>query len=179
MHYTLLPDKEHVAIHLEYRTRAAIVFCFVMAVAGLIGVGTLLPAYISSTVTEKDQQKTLSSIDTANDGAIVAMKSELVSDAALVASVNQYIAGPEFSNILNDLIAVRGPVKFSSLVLDRVGTSTITVMIQGIAPTRDALIALRGRLQTVKAGNIVDLPISELTKSTSVQFSLKVTEQIP
>ncbi len=179
MHYTLLPDQEHLAIHREYRTRVAIVFCFVMVIAGAIGIFALLPAYISSSASEKVQQQAIDSIDTKDSKNTAAMKSEIFKDNSTLSSSEDYIGWPTFSSIVSSIVQVRGPVKFSSLAMDYVGTSSMTIIVQGVAPTRAALLDLQDRLQNLKDGNVVDLPISTLTKSTSVQFSLKVTEQIP
>ncbi len=191
MHYTLLTEKERSAVHHEYRTRAAIVFCFVMAAAGIIGIAGLFPAYTFSLSSERSQGRTLESIDVKDDGKSDATKKELSADSKLLSDVSRYVDGPTYSDVLNGIISAKGPVTFTSLEVEHgnagVGTSavantvtsSVTVIIQGVAPTRSALLDLRKRLSSLKSGNVVDLPISELTKSTAVQFSIKVTEQMP
>ncbi len=179
MHYTLLPDKEHIAIHSEYHVRVAIVFCFMISLVGIVGIIMLFPAYISSITTEKEQQKVLDSKNYSENSDLIAKKAELSSDAGLLSTINKYRGSSLLSKVISDIIDVRGPTKLFSLVTDRVGTSTVNVIIQGEAPTRDALLSFKSRLQSLKSGNVVDLPISELTKSTPIKFSLKVIEQIP
>ena len=187
MHYTLLTEKERSAVHHEYRTRAAIVFCFVMAAAGIIGIAGLFPAYTFSLSSERSQGRTLESIDVKDDGKSDATKKELSADSKLLSDVSRYVDGPTYSDVLNGIISAKGPVTFTSLEVEhgstgaaaKTETSSVTVIIQGVAPTRFALLDLRKRLGSLKSGNIVDLPISELTKSTAVQFSIKVTEQMP
>lgn len=179
MHYTLLPESEHAAIHREYRTRAAIVFCFLMTAVVVIGMVALFPAYVFSVTSEKVEQQSVASLDTKSDKSVSSMRAELSQDAVLLSEISQYAGSPSFSDIVSGLVGVRGPVTYSSLVLDRTTTSSVDIIIEGTAPTRSSLLDLRSRLQNLKKGNAVDLPISELTKSVSVHFSLKVTEEIP
>ncbi|MEI6397100.1 MAG: hypothetical protein WCO48_03475 [Candidatus Taylorbacteria bacterium] len=177
MHYTLLTDKERTLIHHEYRTRAAIIFCFVMAAVCIIGMAVLFPAYIFSTFSERDQKQVLVTIDTKKDNTLVTTKNELFQDSAILTATKQYVDRPRLSDIVAGIVGAMGPVKLTSLAIDT-ASSSVVVKIQGVAPTRTALLALGGRLESVQKGNVVDLPISELTKSTALDFSLKVTQKI-
>ena len=53
------------------------------------------------------------------------------------------------------------------------------MVVQGIAPTREALVSYKNRLEGLTIGNKVELPISELAKSKDIRFSLRFTRTLP
>ena len=150
--------------------------------------GILSPAYIYSKSSESVQQQILGSINTKDDSKLVMVRNELSKDSAILSATEQYLGGPVYSRVIDGLVGVMGPVTYTSISISlnksslsgnpSVGSSSVTAVIQGVAPTRTALLDFENRLESIKKGNTVDLPISELTKSSDIQFSLKLTESI-
>ena len=81
----------------------------------------------------------------------------------------------DYSYLVKSIVGERDSVKISSIVSARTSTTTVTTFVQGTASTREVLLAFKSRLQAAIPGNVVDLPISQLAKSTNIQFSLSVT----
>lgn len=75
------------------------------------------------------------------------------------------------SLLIAEALAARGPVKLSAVSVEDVSSTTATVIVQGVAPTRDDLIIFKTRLETI-SGAPVDLPISGLAKNRDIPFSI-------
>ncbi len=184
MHHTLLTDKERARIHHEYRIRAAIVFCFLMSGAGLVGLVALFPAYIESVSYGATIPQTFSS-DMKLSSQTIDMKNELARDKALASASKDFPYKTVLSGVLSDVIGVKGSNIFSSISLDRkpisdtTSSSSLVISIQGISPTRTTLLDLKSKLESLQKGNVVDLPITALTKSEAIPFSMKVIENMP
>ncbi len=184
MHYTLLTEKERSAIHHEYRTRVAIIFCFVIVAAGIIGTASLFPAYIFSISSESSEQASVVDMATDKDSKVVSLKNSLKKDTQVIATASRYESAPVISKIISDIVSARGANTYEHVVFDTVsasstGSSSVNITIQGVAPTRTSLLDLKGRLENLAQGNVVDLPIAQLTKSVSIPFTIKLTEQLP
>ncbi len=180
MRFTLLPTYERLAVKREYHIRLAIVTLFLLCVSFVIGIGALFPAFIQAYTEEQSQLATINALKKdKDDSGITAIELELDSDAMLLSELSASTNVTRPSMLVQSLISLRQNVKFTSLAVNQISTSTVTIIIQGVAPTRDSLIALKGRLEGLQIGNRVDLPISELTKSKDVQFSLMLTQFTP
>ncbi len=184
MHHTLLTDKERARIHHEYRIRAAIVFCFLMAGAGLVGMVALFPAYIASISYGATIPQTISS-EMKLTSQTINMKDELARDKFLASAYKDFPYKTALSGVLSDVVSIKGSNFFSSISLDRklisdtTSSSSLAISIQGISPTRAALLDLKAKAESLQKGNIVDLPMSALTKSEAIPFSMKVIENMP
>src|SRR3989344_3084941 len=173
MQHTLIPDIQRAALRRDYRIRLLIVVCFAVSVAGLIGVGALFPAFISAVNEEKSQLKIMASIRKDNDDSGIAdIEAALVRDAGLVRSLSARLDEPKHSSVVGSVLNVRATVRINALSIEPNATGTLSVHIQGEASSRDALIAFKSRLEGLSAGNAVNLPLSGLTRSRDIPFSL-------
>lgn len=180
MQHTLIPLHERIALRREYRTRVVIVFLFAISISIAIGLGALFPAFAQVSLEERQQLETIASLKKGKDtSGISGIESEFGRDRALVNSLLIRSAPFSYSRVVEDVIRIRGQVKIRAISVEQVATTTLAIIIQGIAPTRDALLAYHDRLENQAFGNSVDLPISELAKSKDIPFSLKLTETMP
>ena len=67
----------------------------------------------------------------------------------------------------------------SSVAITDLSTSTAVIVMQGVAPTRESLVAFKTRLEGLSPGNQIDLPISGFARSKDLPFSLKVLHHLP
>ena len=54
IHYTLLPEKEAGALRLEYKIRILIVLLFFVSCAVIVGIISLIPGYVISSIKENE-----------------------------------------------------------------------------------------------------------------------------
>ena len=176
MRHSFLPTKEQAVLKKMYYYHVVIVMLFLLSVAGLIGVGSLFPAYIYVSTEAQSQSRMVSSFkkDQSNSNTI-RMQKELQTDAATIRTLVGASAGFQPSDVIEQMVKVREVTRYSSIILSDMGSSTATVIVSGVAPTRESLVALRDRLEALSAGNKVDLPISGFARSKDIPFSLKVT----
>jgi hypothetical protein len=73
---------------------------------------------------------------------------------------------------------MRGSLKFTSFSVMKVATSTYNITIQGLAPTRNSLLTFKTNFENLAPGNKVDLPVSTLAKSTNINFSLQLKQEL-
>jgi hypothetical protein len=180
MKYTLLPPIEKRMLKREYHVRLAVVCCFLVAVSGIIGIVTLIPALTHSYLEEKNQLSAIASIKKGKDqDGTSALTAKLASDAALLNILSENKGGEKNSFIIGSIVALRGINHLTSIAIDRIGSSTVSITLQGNAPTREGLLTFKKHLEDLSPGNKVDLPVSELAKSTNIQFSLKLNQQLP
>lgn len=180
MRHTLLPYPDRKMLRREYRTRVLIVLCFMLSAAGVIGIGSLFPSFIRATTEERTQ---VDLIDTLKKGketsGLTQIEKELAADNILLSALMQEPNSLRASEIIAPVVAARGPVRIGTIAIISTASSSVSIGIQGIAPTRESLLSLKTRLEGLKPGNIVDLPISELAKSVNIDFSLQLTQSLP
>lgn len=180
--HTLLPDREKKALQSEYRARALIVFCSVISSAIIVGIVFLLPAYLNARNKEQAALRDISSLQNAA-GRNSTTTAELAEDSALLSLTN---ASPSslgmrrtVSSFVADIIALRGSVSLDAISIDNSSTSTVSIVIQGVASSRNDLLSLKQRILNASPSAKVDLPISGLVKSRDIQFSMKIIEPLP
>ena len=180
MHHTLLPIPERKALRLEYRIRALIVLCFMASLAGLIGIAALFPAFMRASAEERTQLDTVASLQKdKKDSGVSQIEAELSADNVLLKGIAGAPDERRLSSIIASLVSARGSLTMSSISVSRLTGNGFSIVIQGISPTRDDLVAFKGRLEAMAPGNKVVLPVSELAKNTDVQFSIQLTEILP
>ncbi len=178
MRHSFLPEKEQSTLRRGYLVRIAIAMLFLLSLAGLIGVGSLFPAYIYGYTEEKSQDKVAATLkENQNVDTVTKLRNELLVDATRMQklSVNSALVP---TDIIEQIISSRGQVPFDSIFIDDVGTTTLTVTVNGVAPTRESLVSLRNRLQVFAVGNKIDLPISGLAKNKDIPFTFKFVHAI-
>lgn len=176
MRRSFLPLLEQKKLKRQYRIRAAIVALFMLSVAGMIGVGSLFPTYLYVNTEEEAQLGEVASLreDKDNSG-IGGVEKELQADAAQLAVLTTNDSLRRHSTIIEDMVGTRGNVSVTSLAVGEVSTTSVSIIMQGVAPTRESLLAFKTRLEGLMMGNKVELPISGFARSKDIPFSLRVT----
>jgi hypothetical protein len=147
-----------------------------LSIAGVIGIVSLLPAFVHATLEERSAERVLAPLRLASDtGSTTETTVEVSRQANMLAIFNDSSGGKtDYSYIVKSIVGVRGVINIYSIAVSRTSTSTIVAFVQGTAANREALLAFKGRLESAVLGNKVDLPVSQLAKSSNIQFSLSV-----
>lgn len=163
-----------------YHTRVVIVALFMCSLALLIGIGSLFPSYMTAYTEEQAQLDAVRSLKDTKDATESArIQKELKADNAHLTVLETVAATVRPSHIITRLLEVKGQVLISSLVITEMSSTTATVIIQGVAPTRESLVAFKTRLEGLSLDNKVDLPIAGFARSKDLPFSLKVLHHLP
>lgn len=179
MYHTLLPLDQRNALRREYRVRAAIVFLFMISVAFIIGVVALFPAYFKVLDEEKSALTELASATgSSGKSGLSDLEKNVSKDQALLGSLSDGLSDPRASLLIEKLVGVRGEIKLRGFSVADIASSSATITIQGNAPTRDSLQSFQKRLE-VLSGKKISLPVSELAKSSNIDFSLQVRVALP
>jgi hypothetical protein len=177
MHYTFLPYHEQKEIRRDYRVRASIVSLFFLSLTLIVGIGSLFPAYIHASLEEGLHLRDVAALkQTSNAGVLAAAEKDLSGSTVIISALAGSVTPGPFSGVIADIVSARGNVEISSFAVTRAASSTLSIVIGGLAPTRDALLAFKGRLGALAPGISVTLPISELAHETNIQFSIQIVE---
>lgn len=177
MHYTFLPYAEDRDIKRKYRVRVLIVLLFFLSVSLIIGVGALFPAYIHASFEESLHLRDIAALKQTNNANVLSAIGKDLSRNTAVMSVLSVSTMPDiFSTAISDISSVRGNIRVNSFSVTKAASSTLSIVIDGLAPTRSALLAFKGRLSALSPGIFVNLPVSELARDTNIQFSIQIVE---
>ncbi len=180
MRHTLIPLKERILLRREYHIRVAIVTLSVLAIAVLAGAAALFPAYLRAWSASRSALNTVATIKNDPNGSNLSrVQKALASDDALLVALGAGVNPPRFSKAIDAISAIHSPVTIFSISMNRVGTTSILVSLNGVAPTRNDLLKFKTRLEGLAPRTSVDLPIEELAKSVNAPFSLQFTENLP
>ena len=175
MHHTLLPLYERKALRREYHVRTLIVLCFMVSAALLLGVAALLPTFLRAATEERNNQNMAASLTKARDqSGLSAIEHSVAESQGILESLKNGIGQSRLSAIVEEIIQIRGPIKLASFSVSQSASSSATVTIQGIAPTRNELLKFKDRLTAITSDKKVELPISELAQSVNIQFALRI-----
>jgi hypothetical protein len=157
--------------------RAGVVLLFFVSIAGVIGIVSLLPSFVYITSEKISGERSLFSLRDVNKEKTGTESIGEITKQANVLTLfkDRSKSKTNYSSIIESILGVRGAVTLNSMSVSRIGTTAVVVVLRGIAPSRDSLVAFKGRLESAISGNKVDLPVSELAKSKDLQFSLTVT----
>ncbi len=177
-YYTFLPRIDQQKMRREYRIRAFIVFIFFIAVAIIIGVTSLFPAYVYSTLEEKMHLGQVATIQKSTDiAAVNTIQRQLSTSKNIVDAVNSTVQTVDYSAAIKSVVAIRGTIQINSISVENPANS-LSITISGIAPTRVDLLAFKNRLQALTPQTTVNLPISILAEDKNVPFSIQITETL-
>ena len=180
MRHSFIPIPEQKKLKAVYRVHVTVVALFLISVAGIIGLGSLFPTFVMGYSEEHSQLETVASLKENKDTSESArVQKELQSDGARIVALAQVVSVVRPSAVIARVVDVRGPVRLSSVVLSDLSTSTASIVLQGVAPTREALVSFKTRLEALSPGNKVELPISGFAKRTDLPFSMKVMHKLP
>lgn len=174
MRHNFMPVPEQKRLKHTYRVHVLIVILFFLALSGIIGCAALFPVYVQ---VQNEVQTIHTGVkkDTGTAAKVVAIQNELKEQKQLMSVLGQ-IAGTPLSINVQNIVALRNTVSINSILIDRTGTTSISAVIQGKAPTRESLVAFKKRIEDMRPGTKVELPSSDLTKKTDISYSLKITQ---
>jgi hypothetical protein len=175
MQHTLVTPVERKRLRHEYHVRAWILMLFVLSVGGIVGVASLLPAFLRGSLEERLQLNAIASLEKNKQASgVVNIEQELIADKLLLATLVEGSDRMFMSTEIQDLSAMKGTVKITSLALERKSDGSVRIIVQGVAPTRESLTAFKTKVENSVLGTQINLPISQLAKSTNIQFSMEI-----
>jgi len=173
----LLPQDVQAQQRREYRLRLGAVALLFLAFAFIVGIVSLLPFAVSSGVelmaTKRDSTSNTVApqIDRTALDEVLAFKGEL---NLLVPAEPQ----PTYSfakSIKDATLDKPDGVSLSSFSFASVSGEAMQLVLSGVSATRDALVEFSQRLSSDAAFSSVDLPISNLSKKSDIDFSITLT----
>jgi len=177
MQHTLLPPQVRAHLRREYRIRVVIIFCFLLSLAGLVGAATLFPSFIFALNEEQSQIALLESLKQNKDeSGVTTLELDFQRDNILINALGVTQKVPRSSVTIQSIVGVRKEVKLTSLAVEAPAPDSLSIIIQGIAPNRDTLLAFKIRLEELVPGGSVELPVSDLAKSKDIQFSMRIIQ---
>lgn len=179
IHYTLLPEPEIRKLRREYRVRVFIILLLFVSCAILIGSLSLLPSYFLSDDQGAKAAKSAEELQKGREErGIDQVEKELARNQVILKQLGLEKSKIVFSDLIQTVGKYRSPQilisAFELSSLQTKGTTTLTVVLQGKALTRDSLIEFKKNLEQDKRFSGVELPISDLAKSKDIPFALKL-----
>lgn len=176
MRHTLLPPNERKSLRFEYRMRLAVIIGLCLSAATFIGIIALFPAYIHGRIEEQVQNDAAAQLKKHSDvSGLSAIEKSLNADVAVLNNLSDVSDNIRVSSAISKVIALRGPVKILSMSDIDISSSTVSMSIRGFSPTREELLAFKGRLESQLLSGKIDLPISLLAKKTEIPFSVSLS----
>jgi hypothetical protein len=176
MLHNLLPKDTKKNLRNEYVMRMLSTALFLMATAVGIGAASLLPTYISIS-SALDEAKI---VDQKEGSATESSPlQELARTAVLLQTLNTKLSAEPMTEIMQGIIAVHPDgIQITGITFDR---DPLTFSLKGNATTRDALVTYKKALESHDRVTHVSSPISDLAKSSDLEFTLTLTlsERIP
>ncbi|MDE1975568.1 MAG: hypothetical protein KGI49_03620 [Patescibacteria group bacterium] len=180
MRHTLIPSQLKASMHREYHSRALAVAMYALAASIFIGTVALFPAFIRAWSADREQLDAISAAQNGKDqSTLSADQAELSGDAKLLSALSHFVGASDLSGAVQSVVDIKGPIALSSLSIGRPSAKDISVVLTGVAPTRDDMLAFQSRLERLSPDMSVDLPINELAKSSNIEFTMDVTGPLP
>lgn len=171
----ILPQTERRALQREYFWKYGAVITFLVTAVVLFVAVTLVPSYIMSNVKEEILSNQIAAAKNT-----VSAAEETQSTKDIRATTEQIRVLTPNAQVLNDhdvfLSIVAGKtagIKITSFSLVRASAET-AVTVSGVASDRQTLLAFQKKLDDNVLFTSVDLPISNLTKSKDIIFTVKL-----
>lgn len=179
MRHTLLPLNERISLRKEYYIRIGVVACFVLSLIFVIGIVSLFPTLVK-TISMEDNIKSnaLNLGKESADPELKTIQQKVTKSLILLDFLNKGDKSPKMTELIGEIISIKGDIKFNSFTASKISTTTFTMSIQGVSPTRNSLLAFKDRYERLYPGNKIDLPVSELAKSSNISFSLQLKQKM-
>ena len=184
IHYTLLPEKEAGALRLEYKIRILIVLLFFVSSAVIVGIISLIPGYVISSIKENELTSKLEELKKSKEArGIDATIVELKQGSDILRQIQQDVKESSFENAIQNTVSAKLPKAiFTSIQISSVtetnststNDSSYEVLIQGKSATRESLLEFKRNIEKNPIFSKVEFPIPDLTKTKDVAFAIKV-----
>ncbi|MFA6554559.1 MAG: hypothetical protein WCS89_03560 [Candidatus Paceibacterota bacterium] len=179
MRHTLLPLQERIVLRREYYKRIVLVLSLTLSLAIFVGMAFLAPTFIRALSTEREVGGNTADVSKgSNNNDLKNVQQSFARSLVMMNSLKEGQGSPRISELVNEVVGIRETVRFNSFIATKVSTTTFTMVIQGVSPTRNALLAFKSNFESMAVGNKVELPVSELAKSSNIQFSLKLNKKL-
>lgn len=165
----------------EYRIRLLIATFFFISCGVVLGIFALVPAYIYSSFQVSDVKSRSEKIQISREvSGAVQIEKDLIAMQQIAERVTANSNDISYSQTIDRIVSHRtGQVQISSISIKSTAPGSYEAIIQGKAVTREALIAFRSGLEKDVNFFSVELPLSDLTKSKNVGFSIKLKLNSP
>lgn len=180
INYTLLPEKEIKSLKREYLTRIFVALFFFVSCGIVVGILSLVPAYILSYTQEK---RALEDVNVMEKGRQDRGADTILAALASTTDITNRLKSHEDKIIFGDILArvlLHKPaqVSISSFQISKIPvegslSTSVDIMLQGKALTRDSLVAFKKQLEGDVMVSKVELPLSDLAKSKNILFSVR------
>lgn len=178
IHYTLLPEKETKSLRTEYRIRVLVVLLFFISTGMAIGICSLVPSYIISYSQEKDALLKNQSIEKSPaEKQHEVFSTELTASSEILKKIKSEQNPVVFSDLIKKIVNYRNKnITINSIQLSNTkdASSTMEMILQGKATTRDVLINFKKTLEKDTSITKVELPVSDLAKNKDIEFALRI-----
>lgn len=174
----LLPRERHRTLRREYFWRLAVV----AAVLGIVLIAAaailLLPTYLYLSNEVQSRTSRLSAVSTAlassDEAELLERLNALSQDTATLAKLG---TAPSASAVVSEVLAISRPgITLSNIsYTPAVGNTAASMVISGLAATRDALRNYQLALQGTSFAQGVDLPVSAYAKDSNISFGITIT----
>lgn len=179
----LLPKKNKEQIKLGLQRRFYIVFMLVISVAFLIGIVTLVPTYvmISTNLSEMDGDSSNQSGAIEQESVlnleILKVPTEIESKIEVIQYHNQNKTFLSYLRSAFEFLPESG-MSIDSFSFKRDGNYNenigVLMEISGFSLKRDLLIKFTNDLRSSGRFSLVEVPVTDLTKDTNLNFSIKL-----
>lgn len=174
----LLPAAARHAARREYLLRLGVVAALLATALVIVAALLLLPAYVFLGASFQTKKAHLASIESTlssvSEKTLSDRLAALSTDAATLTAIAN---APSISAIIRAVLATARPgVSLSSFVYTPAAPGSHgTLLISGMAMTRDALRNYQLTLQSAPFALAADLPVSAYAQDTNIPFTITVT----
>lgn len=171
----LIPPAGYKVLKREYLLRVSASFFFLMAVILFILAVSLAPTYILTSAQIADYKVRINNVE---DDALVFGEAERQATEAHTVLTQLQTNGNSVltSDILHEIESVAPTgISFKTFSLSTAGqNATQTVQVQGIAPTRAALIQFKNAIENTTLFEKAEVPIADLARDADLPFSITI-----
>lgn len=171
----LLPPAARAKVAHEYQRRLAAISLVMAGALCVIGTGLLFPVYSAvQSRTEAAKAEAALAEATVADPGLKAAALEVERVSALFAAVQQKAASARPSAVIELMTAARGSGVTIRAITYTASGSTIEIVLNGTAATRETLLVFKKALAAVPGVTSADFPSDALVASSTVMFSMRV-----
>ncbi len=173
----ILPTEEKQSIKKEYHLRLATINLFFIAVMSMVASGLLIPSYLYSVAKVDSLNNTLAGLSQVNPEINEEDLSKIISDInntllLLYKNNNKFdVSNYALGTVLS--LRVNG-ITFSQILYTERTDVNRVVELFGVAQNREALRLFKDKLESEPNIAGVDLPISNFTKRTDIDFKVTI-----
>lgn len=174
----LLPGERHRTLRREYFWRLAVVAAVLGTVLIAAAAILLLPTYLYLSNEVSARTNRLATVSTAlassDEAELLGRLNALSQDTATLAKLG---TAPSASAVVSEVLAVPRPgITLSNIsYTPAVGNTAASMVISGMAATRDSLRSYQLALQSTSFAQSVDLPVSAYAKDSNISFGITIT----